>query len=114
MRIALGHRPLYTLGHLFPGVARGIAIAVNGSASLSTKQLVQRHAGALGLDVPQRDIDSRYGIVLDRSAAPETARIHRMIKVGNHVGVFSDDKWLQIFFDDRGDCRGSKYERRAA
>ena len=70
--------------------AVGVAVDHDAAAAASAQQLVQRHVGGLGLDVPQRCIDRRNGAHGHRAAAPVSAFVQVLPDVFDLVRVAPD------------------------
>ena len=64
---------------------------------LAAEQLIERHAGALGLDVPQRDVDAAHRVEQHRPVPPVRADVARLPDVLDLVDVAADEKRLQVF-----------------
>ena len=57
-------------GHVLLGGAVGVDVDVGRFPALAAQQVVDRHAGQLALDVPQRLVDARDRVVEHRAVAP--------------------------------------------
>ncbi len=78
-----------------------VRVAVDGHAlaALSTEQLVQGHVGEFALDIPQRHVDARNGIVLDRAIAPIGVLMHELPEFLDGLGIAADEQRTQVFLD---------------
>src|SRR5262249_32711527 len=88
-----------------PGnVLRGLLFAPPGNVVITryrivraaSQHLVDRHAGALPLDVPQRFVHGGDHLVIDRTASPVSAEIGALPQVLDTVGIFTDKPGLQM------------------
>ncbi len=58
--------------------------------AVRTQQFGQRQSGALGLDVPQRDVERRHGLGCQTATADRSADPHQLVpKAADVVGVFA-------------------------
>ena len=89
-------------------------VAVRRHPRLAAEQLVDRHVGALALDVPQRLIDAAHRVVEHRAVAPIRADVHRLPDVFDVVRVFAFEERRQELVDRRDDRLGALVEGRAA
>ncbi len=81
---------------------------------LAAEQLVERHAGALTFDVPQRDVHAAHGVEQHRTVAPVRAHIARLPDILDLVDVAADEEGLQILLERGFHDQGSLRKRRAA
>jgi len=70
--------------------AVGVAIDHHAVTAAAAQQLVQRHAGHLGLDIPQRHVDGRDGPHGHRTPAPVGAAIEILPDVLDPARVLAD------------------------
>jgi hypothetical protein len=84
--------------------AVGVAVDHDAGAAGAAQQLVERQAGDLGLDVPQRHVDGGDGRHRHRPSAPVGALVEELPDVLDLVGVAADqagDHVLPQIGDDR-------------
>src|SRR5205823_3882224 len=79
------------------------AINRHADAALAAKQLIKRHPGALGLDVPEGGIDSAKGVHEHRAIAPIGALIHRLPEILDVVRLLAAQKRIEVLLDGRSD-----------
>ncbi len=99
------------------GVARTIAadpgVDTNAITALSAKQLVDRYAESLALDVPQRLIDAGERTHVQAAATIEAGAIHHCPMVFDLMRVLADQIICQ-FIDLRRDGGGTALQYRLA
>ena len=88
------HRRAGVLLDFLEAGAAGVEVTVGAVAHLAAEQLVERQAGALTLDVPQRDVDAAHRIEQDRAVAPVRAHVARLPDVLDLVDVAADQERL--------------------
>ena len=91
-----------------------VEVAGGAEAAFAAQQLVERHAGALALDVPQRDVHAAHRVEQHRAVAPVRAHIRRLPDVLDLVDVAADEERLQVLLDGGLDDEGPLRERGAA
>ena len=64
---------------------------------LAAEKLIDRHACHLSLDVPQRHINSGYGIVLDGTVSPVSVLMHELPEFFNVLCIPSHEQRFEIF-----------------
>ncbi len=75
-----------------------VAIDHDLFARLAAQQIVKRHAGHLGLDVPQGDVDGSDGAHGHRSATPVGAAIEILPDIFDAAGVAADQHRDDVLF----------------
>ena len=83
-----------------------MGVAGNRVAALAAQELVDRHAGLLALDVPERDVDPGQRDVVDRAGPPVPARERRLPDVLDLAGVPPDQPRRDPLLDHRDDRAG--------
>ena len=83
-------------------------------AALAAEQLVERHVGALALDVPERDVHAAHRVEQHAAVAPVRADVGRLPDVFDLVDVASDEKRLEVLVDGGLDDQGALGEGGAA
>jgi hypothetical protein len=84
--------------------AVGVAIDHHAIAAAPAEELIERHPGHLGLDVPQRHVDRRDGAHGDRAAPPVGAAIEVLPDVLDPARVHADEAGDHVILeigDDR-------------
>ena len=71
-------------------------------AVFAAEDVVKRHIGALGLDVPQRDVDAADGIVQHRAVAPVAVDHHQAEQFLDAASVAAKQQRLEVLLDRRG------------
>src|SRR5205823_3140152 len=98
---ALLHRSPGIFFHLGKTAAARVKITVRAVTHLAAEQLIERHAGAFGFDVPEGDVDAAHRIEQHRPIAPIRAHITRLPDILDFVYIAPDQKGLQILLDRR-------------
>ena len=106
-----GARVLFDLGE---AVAARVVVAVGAVTHLAAEQLIERHAGALALDVPERHVDAAHRVEQHRAVAPVPAHVARLPDVLDLVDVAADQERPQILVDRRFDDERALRERGTA
>ena len=101
MAEALLHRSPGIFFHLGKTAAARVKITVRAVTHLAAEQLIERHAGAFGFDVPEGDVDAAHRIEQHRPIAPIRAHITRLPDILDFVYIAPDQKGLQILLDRR-------------
>ena len=87
--------------HLVDGVldvrAVGVAVDHHAGTALAAQQLVQRQAGGLGLQVPQRGVDGGDGGHGDRAATPVGTLVQVLPDILDLVRVAADQAGDDVF-----------------
>ena len=99
MAEALLHAAAGVLLDLGEAGAAGVVVAVGAVPHLAAEQLIERHAGALALDVPQRDVDAAHRVEEHAAVPPVRAHVARLPDVLDLVDVAADQERLQILLD---------------
>ena len=94
--------------------AAGVVVAVGAVPHLAAEQLIERQAGALALDVPQRDVDAAHRVEEHRPVAPVGADVARLPDVFDLVDVAADEERLQVLLERGLHDQRALRERRAA
>jgi hypothetical protein len=68
-------------------------------AALAAHELVDGHAGAFALDVPQRLVDAGQRVVEHRATAPVGADVGRLIDILDVVRAAAEEERLEILLD---------------
>src|SRR5690606_22408248 len=76
----------------------GVGVGHDVVAAAATEQLIERHIGRLGLDVPERCIDSSQSGHAHRAATPVGAAVNKLPDIFNLVGVPANKYRNQIVF----------------
>ena len=76
----------------------GVCVTGSGFAAFAAQQLIDGHARALALDVPQSDIDAGNRVVEDGAVAPVSIDHTHLPDVFNAVDVASDEKGFDVSF----------------
>ena len=79
-------------------LARGMPIHHDPLAALATQQLVQRHVGGLGLDVPQRHVDGGNRGHGHRATAPVGPAIQVLPDVFDTLRIAADQGGQNVLF----------------
>ena len=93
--------------HAFPRVVlhflevapAGVVVAIGAVADLAAEQLVDRHVGALALDVPQRDVHAAHRVEQHAAVSPVRADVGRLPDIFDLVDVAPDEKRLEVLLD---------------
>ena len=107
-----GHLRAHALEAAFDGAARGVfdlgeiaaarvRVAERSHARAPAQQLINGHARALALDVPQRQVHPSQRRHLHRTAAPIGAAIEVLPGVFDGFGVAPDEQRRQVLFERR-------------
>ena len=83
----------------------GVGVERDGVTHLAAQQLVNRHPGALALDVPERHVEPAEHVVLDRAVAPIGGDVGALPEIFDAGRVFADPERRILLFD-RGDDGG--------
>ena len=102
------------LFHFREARAAGVEIAIRPVPDLAAEQLIERHPGALALDVPERDVDAAHRVEEHRPVAPVRAHVARLPDVLDLVDVAADEERLEVLVDRRLHDERALRERRAA
>ena len=89
--------------HVVNGMPGGVAIDHYAFTGSAPQQLVKRHIGRFGFDIPQRHIhggDGRHG---DRAATPVRAFIEKLPDIFDAVRIATNQLWAEVVFQVRGD-----------
>jgi hypothetical protein len=89
-------------------------INISSESALAPQQLIDRHLGALPLDIPQGHVHAAHGIEQDRAIPPIRTDIRRLPDVLNLIRIPAHKKRLQILFNRRLDSVGTLGKCRAA
>jgi hypothetical protein len=84
--------------HVVNGVTGGVAVDHHPFAGCAAQQLVERHVGRFGFDVPQRHIhggDGRHG---DRTATPVGAFIEELPDIFDAVRIAANQLRAEVIF----------------
>ena len=108
------HEAPYVVFYFLETRSRSVGIAIGRHAGLPAQELIDRHVGALGLDVPQSLVHAAHGVVKHRPVAPVGTHIHRLPNVFDMVGVFADQERLEKLVDGGDDGFRALIERRTA
>ncbi len=111
---ALFHPPTRALFDLGEAGAAGVVVAIRAVPHFAAEQLIERHPGALALDVPQRDVDAAHRVEEHRTVAPVRAHVARLPDVLDLVDVAPDEERLQVLLDRRLDDQRALGEGGAA
>ena len=99
--IALGHQALDIVGDLLRRLAVSVGIDMSRFARLAAEQLVDRHVGLLALNVPQRLINPRHGIVQNRPIAPVAVEHGHLPDLLNAGNIMTEQIGFQVLFQRR-------------
>jgi hypothetical protein len=80
----------------------------------SAEQLIQRHAGHLGLDVPERDVDCGDGAHRHGATAPVGTSIEELPDVFDPARIHADDRGCDVVREVRDDRQLAPVERGVA
>ena len=84
--------------HIVNRVAGGMAVNHYPFTGGTAQQLVQRHIGGFGFDVPQRHIDSRDRRHGDRATTPVRAFIEELPDIFDAVGITTNQLRAEMIF----------------
>ncbi len=107
----LNEAPHFRAG-LVEVAAVGMSVDERTVARAAAKQLVQRQAGKLGKNVPERDIHRGDGGHRHRAAAPISAAIEELPRVLDPSGIASDEVGNHVLLEIGGDRQLAPIERR--
>eukprot|EP00756_Hemistasia_phaeocysticola_P014064 Hpha_TRINITY_DN15321_c1_g13::TRINITY_DN15321_c1_g13_i1::g.89682::m.89682 len=93
------HEVLRVRDHLRDGGARGVDVHRDALAHLAPEQLVDRHAGKLTLDVPERLVHTTKRIVEHRTTPPVTGNLCGEENVFDLLHVTAPEKGVKVRFD---------------
>src|SRR5262249_49486597 len=71
-------------------------VQTHAVAQRSAEQLVHRHAEGLGLEVPQRQLDPRDGLVGDAAEVLSGRAQHVPVQALDGAGVLTDDQMREV------------------
>ena len=97
--IPLVQLALHGLDGLVDLVAGGVGVAQHALAARPAQELVERHPGRLGLDVPQRGVDTRDGGHRHRPAPPVGAAVEVLPDVLRAHRIATDQTGLEMLVD---------------
>lgn len=83
-----------------------VCVGLGAGAHAAAEQRVQGRPEALGLQVPQGDVDAAEGVAGDRTAAPVGAVEEQPVDVLDVVGVPSGEHRGEVVVEDRADGKG--------
>ena len=92
--------------HLGKVAPARVVVAVGGLAHLAAQELVERHVGALGLDVPERLVHPAHGVEEHAAVPPVRADVRRLPDVLDLVRVPADQERPEVLLD-----RGVHHQR---
>lgn len=95
-RKALRHGFFGGFSNILRAVPTNPRIDADRMPHCATHQLINRHAVALALDIPQCLIDARDGAHRQRAAAVESAAVEHLPDVFDVVGVTTDEIFAQL------------------
>ena len=102
------------LEHGFLGVPAGVYVDSRSLTALSPQELVQRQAGALRFNVPQRHIDAGDRVVEDGPVAPIGVVRGNVPDILDTVGIPPLEERMQVFIDGHLHRPGALGERGAS
>src|ERR1700728_3447459 len=111
---ALVHEMASLVDGLLKFGSGSVGVAIGGLATLAPKELIDGHTRLAAFDIPQRLVHAADGIIQHGAVAPIGAVIAGLPDIVDAVGVFTDQKRAQIFFDRGVDQFGALRERSAA
>ena len=109
-QLAADHRPalidiaLDIVDQCLVILTAGMRITRHRRTTSTAQQIIDRHAGLLALDIPQRHIDTAQGRVEDGPCTPITAGKKRLPNIFDAADLAADQHRPQALFD-RGDHR---------
>src|SRR5947208_15998239 len=84
------------LGSLLPGPPGSVVVAGHGVVRAAPEHVIDRHAGAPALDIPQRFVQGGEHLVVDRAAAPVGAEVGALPQVFDAVGILTDKPRFEV------------------
>src|SRR5207249_9542356 len=83
---SLLHRPTHAVLDFGERRAAGVKIAVGAMPDLAAQQLIERHPGTLGFDVPERNVHAAHRVEQHRPIAPVRAQDRKSTRLNSsHV-----------------------------
>ncbi len=95
------HPGARVLFHFREAGAARVVVAVGAVPDLAAEELIERHPGALALDVPERDVHAAHRVEEHRPVAPVRAHVARLPDVLDLVDVAADEERLEVLVDRR-------------
>ena len=89
----------YVLRGLLPGQPGNVVITSHGVVRAAPEHLVDRHARAFALYVPERLVHGGDHLVVDRSTAPVGAEVGALPQVLDTVRILTDKPWFEVLFE---------------
>src|SRR5262252_6925761 len=89
----------YAVLELLHVTTAGMAVTIHGEAALAAEELIDRHAGALALDVPQGLIYSAERVVQHRTVAPVGTRVGGLPEILDIVGISTAAEVVKVILD---------------
>ncbi len=84
--------------HIINGMAGGVTVNHHAFARRATQQLIQRHVGGFGFNIPQRHIDGGDSRHRDRAATPVSAFIEELPDIFDAVRITPHQLRAQMIF----------------
>ena len=113
MAITLCHIMTHAIYHFVFIAPTGVCISICCLSTLPTQKLIHGHTRAFALDIPQRLIHPRYGIIEHGTIAPVPIDHAHLPNFLNAIHIASHDKRLEMFFNSRTHRVKSLSKRRA-
>ena len=102
--VAFGHEATHILHHLLRVAPVGVSVDGGALTAFAAQQLVDRHAGHLALDVPERFVNAGDGVVQHGPIAPVAVHHRHLPDFFDAADVAPDEerRWKSAYPKDTG------------